>query len=88
MLENMRPLLLTIVGAIMTILIIIVVVMLSRKKEGVQFKVTGQKDKRECQRYHLKLYWDCVKNAGGYDTNGNCWANTEPNLVACNKTYF
>lgn len=59
----------------------------SDKKEGM-FKTSGQKNKRECQNFHLARFWSCVNNAGGTDPNGNCWAQVEPSLVACNKGYF
>ena len=82
-----------IIGISLIVLVVLIMAIaaittLMKKKEGMQFRVSGRKNKRECQNYHLKLYWDCIKNSGGYDTNGNCWANTEPNLVACAKDYF
>lgn len=76
-------------GVVALFVIVLLIVLISRdKKEGMHFKVTGHKNKRACQNYHLGLYWNCVKNNNGIDPQNYCWANAEPNLVACNKDYF
>jgi hypothetical protein len=64
----------------------------SKESFGVPYiKSDGPKSrafKDACKQYHLALYWNCVRQNGGRDVNGNCWARTEPRLVNCNFNNF
>ena len=52
------------------------------------FRSTGCKNKNSCKDYYLAQYANCVKNSGGVDVQGNCWAHAKPRLIACKYNPF
>lgn len=64
--------------------IIAIIVFLYFQKENYSgFRRVGRMNQCQCQQYYLANYLDCIKNSGGKDVNGDCWAYTQPRLFRC-----
>lgn len=72
--------------AIVVILIIVIgclAIYLRPTENYSGFRRTGHINQGTCTRYYLTQYNDCIRDSGGIDTDGNCWARTYPRLLQC-----